>query len=211
MATDFFGNEIATDASGQPGGFIWFAPPVTTTTDTTTTTTTTQPVTTTSTLITNAGAVVQPTTYIPYEADYAKLASNLKTPQDIVSYMQSNFTYGFHYGFVAYKPQDLNSGRVGDCKDFATFFSSLAGQLGYDVSEYALYYNKAASAGHVISTIAIDGAGYYQSNFHLVGPIGGLDAIGQSLISIHDIPQSSVVGGWVQYPAGYEGRLVFAS
>lgn len=143
---------------------------------------------------------------VSYSSDINVVRSSITNPSQALSYMQSNFSYAAHGSDTPYTPEELNNGRSGDCKDFATFFSWSIADDGYEAPIYVFQYGE--NVGHVVS-IYNNGDGWYvQSNLNSYGPISSaMDGMQKS--ASYNLPAGSRVGKYREYPTGYVGKLAY--
>lgn len=150
---------------------------------------------------------------LAYSTDYASIKAQLTTPQAIADYMTAYFTYDYnHYGYSPYAPDVFNSRRLGDCKDYATFFGDILASHGYDVTKYAFRYNTANGWGHVVTIFTdTDSKQYVASNKgnaqQIYGPITSTAEAGALLLQNGVLPQGSVTDQWLGYPPAFTGQI----
>jgi hypothetical protein len=104
---------------------------------------------------------------VAYSSDYNAVKAAIKTPQQAAAYMEENFSYqqDFRNGsYGAVSPATTNSGKWGDCKDFAVFMGDVLADDGIKVQPITVKYGTSAGTYHVMSVTTYNGAAYLQSN-----------------------------------------------
>lgn len=150
---------------------------------------------------------------IPYSTNYGNVKTQLTTPQAIADYMTAYFTYdSYHSGYTPYAPDVFNSRRLGDCKDYATFFGDILAFHGYTATKYAFRYNTTNNWGHVVTIFTdTDGKQYVASNKgntqQIYGPITTTAEAGVLLLQNGVLPQGSVTDQWLGYPPAFTGQI----
>ena len=154
---------------------------------------------------------------IPYSDDYASVKAQLTTPQDVAAYMTAYFTYDmYHYGYMPYDPATFNARKLGDCKDYATFFASILASHGYAIKKYAFRYNASNNYGHIVTVFTdTDNKQYVASNHgkaqEIYGPVTSLDEAGSLLLANGVLPAGSIADDWLEYPPEFTGYLQHSS
>lgn len=142
-----------------------------------------------------------------YSSDWAVVEENITTPSEALEYMRLNYTYEAHGSDIPYAPEELNSLRVGDCKDLAVAFSDLIANDGYDA--HLIVFQTGENTGHVV-TVFNDGNNWMvQSNMDILGPINSVeDGIQQA--ANWSLSPEATIGSYREFPPGFTGQLDYA-
>lgn len=99
--------------------------------------------------------------------EFERIVTQLDTPLKAFSYMQSEFEDEHHDGCISYTPEEFYNIGKGDCKDYATFFSYVLAEHGYDVEIITFFMNDSdgnSIGGHTFAVFTDhDGHMWYQS------------------------------------------------
>jgi hypothetical protein len=141
-----------------------------------------------------------------YNANYQTAMAQLLYFHHPAIYMTAFFTAETHKGAYAYTPEELNTRRAGDAKDFAVFNA----RKTY-ATIYSLRYNQKTNASHVISVTTYNSKYYFQSNQYFFGPLDSFEEIVPLLKANGHIPADSTVDNWQSYASTYMGPFPVAT
>lgn len=140
-----------------------------------------------------------------YNVNYQTAKTQLVSFQDPAIYMTAFFSFEEHPGEYAYSPEELNTRRAGDAKDFAVFSAQNAHS-----TIYSFRYNKTNNASHVISVSTYNSQYYFQSLQYFFGPVNTFDEITALLKANGHIPANCEVDNWQSYASSYTGPFPVA-
>jgi hypothetical protein len=84
--------------------------------------------------------------------NFSYIVETLDTPVKAAQYTQKKFIFETHGTCTAYPPEKFFRVMKGDCKDYATFFSYLLAEHGFDAKIVTFkYYKGSHRLGHVVT------------------------------------------------------------
>jgi len=119
-----------------------------------------------------------------YSTDINLLKSELKTPGQIISYIDQNFTWAMNTtNRQVYSPQQMDSNKVGMCADLAAFDAFFLNNAGYtaNILHYTYVDGTGATDSHYVTLFEDNGTDWVMSNGSVIGPVTGADNLKSTL------------------------------